>query len=80
MTTQNQEERRESSSFTRLVTAGIIGFMLGAGYAIATNHEGSSRMAIPDVAQAGQMADPSVYFPAQYENQGKVTEEHVQAF
>ena len=79
MTTQN-EERRESSSFARLLSAGVIGFMFGAGCAIATHLDGTgqeSRLAIPAVPAATAESD---YFPAQYVNQAKEAEEHIQAF
>jgi len=58
--------------------------LVGAGFAMSTQPEsavGSSKAASPVVAQAGQQnVVPTTYFPAQYVNQGKTIEVHIQAF
>lgn len=58
--------------------------LVGAGFAMSTQPEsavGSSKAANPVVAQAGQQElAQTAYFPAQYVNQGKTVEGHIQAF
>ena len=80
----NQErnnEYRSSMRGLRAVTLFLV--LLGAGY-VSTQVESAvdaSKSGNPVVAQAGQQdLEPTAYFPAQYVNQGKSVEEHIQAF
>jgi hypothetical protein len=80
-----QDSNTESSSPSRFARATIMVLALvGAGYAMSTQLESavdSSKGGITEVAQAGQQdLAPTAYFPAQYVNQGKTVEEHIQAF
>ena len=80
-----QDSNTESSLSARFARATIMVLALvGAGYAMSTQFEGAvdaSKDGNPVVAQAGQQdLAPTAYFPAQYVNQGKSIEEHIQAF
>jgi hypothetical protein len=80
-----QDTNRNCSSPARFARATIMVLALvGAGFAMSTQPEsavGSSKAGNPAVAEAGQEnLAPTVYFPAQYVNQGKTVGEHIQAF
>jgi len=78
----NNTESSRPSSFARATI--MILALAGAGYAMSTQFENAvapSKSGIAQVAQAGQQdLAPTPYFPAQYVNQGKTPEEHIQAF
>ena len=80
-----QDTNRNCSRPARFARATIMVLALvGAGFALSTQPEsavGSSKAGNSTVAQAVQEnLAPSVYFPAQYVNQGKTIEEPIQAF
>ena len=65
------------------VLAGAVLFMMVVtGYAISTVDGAldESRIAIPVVPAVGQDLAPAVYFPAQYVNQAKEVEQHIEAY
>jgi hypothetical protein len=80
-----QDTKRNCSRPVRFARATIMVLALvGAGFVMSTQPEsavGSSKAGNSTVAQAGQEnLEPSVYFPAQYVNQGKTSGEPIQAF
>ena len=80
-----QDSNTESTSPARFARATIMVLALvGVGYAMSTqlgSADDSSKGGNPVMAQGGQQdLAPTAYFPAQYVNQGKSIEEHIQAF
>ncbi len=77
------EGRKETSNAVRILAAAAFLAMAGSGYVISTHGAGAvdeSKIAIPVVPAAGHDFAPAVYFPAQYVNQAKEVEQHIQAF
>lgn len=77
------ESRKETSNAVRILAAAVFLVMVGSGYAISTHVAGAvdeSKIAIPAVPAVGQDLAPAVYFPAQYVNQAKEVEQHIEAF
>ena len=77
------EGRKETSNAVRILAAAAFLMTVGSGYAISTHVAGAvdeSKVAIPVVPAAGHDLAPAVYFPAQYVNQAKEVEQHIQAF
>ena len=73
----------ESSNPLRVLAAAVFLVMVGSGYAITTHVAGAvdeSKIAIPVVPAVVHDLAPAVYFPAQYVNQAKEVEQHIQAF
>ena len=73
------QNRKNSWTPARTLAAVLLLGLFGSGYAISTHLENAdaSNMAIPAVSEFRAPAD---YFPAQYVNQAKYAEEHIQAF
>lgn len=76
--------RSESRSFVSVArTAALFLLLVGSGYAISTQVGAvdSSKCGNPAVVQPGpESLAPTDYFPAQYVNQARHAEEHIQAF
>jgi hypothetical protein len=76
-----QENRTESRNATRFAAAIMFLVLAGAGYAVATQVDSTADPSSLAVATtAAQDPAPTVYFPAQYVNQAKSVEEHIQAY
>lgn len=77
------ESRKETSNPVRILAAAVFLAMVGSGYAISMNVEGAvdeAKISIPAVPAAGHDLAPAVYFPAQYVNQAREVEQHIEAF
>jgi hypothetical protein len=75
----SNDSRTESSSPVRTLAAALFVVMVASGYALSTQVEAvpQSNPQLPAVA-AAQAATP--YFPAQFVNQAKEVEDHIQAY
>jgi hypothetical protein len=77
------EGRKETSNTVRILAAAAFLAMVGSGYVISTHVAGAvdeSKIAIPEIPVVNPDLAPAVYFPAQYVNQAKEVEQHIQAF
>jgi len=71
-----------TSKESSILAGAVLFMMVATGYAISTV-EGAiaeSSIAIPVVPAVGQDLAPAVYLPAQYVNQAKEVEQHIEAY
>jgi hypothetical protein len=72
------DSRTESSSPLRILAAAMFVVMVGSGYAVSTQVGAvdQAKVAIPAIPDQAT----TDYFPAQYVNQAKEVEQHIEAF
>ncbi len=76
------DSRTESSSPLRILAALMFVLMVGSGYAVSTQVGAvdQAKVAMPAIPAAGPDQATTDYFPAQYVNQAKEVEQHIEAF